>query len=72
MLINTVSYTLSNKSSTKIINSIIYTYFGKEELFWCLKSIDMEVKEEKEIKCKTIKLNWFFFCLIVTLIMKIL
>lgn len=70
MLINTVSYTLSNKSSTKIINSIIYTYFGKEELFWCLKSIDMEVKEEKEIKCKT-KLV-FFFCLIVTLIMKIL
>lgn len=58
MLINTVSYTLSNKSSTKIINSIIYTYFGKEELFWCLKSIDMEVKEEKEIKCKT-KLIFF-------------
>lgn len=57
MLINTVSYTLSNKSSTKIIYYIIYTYFGKEELFWCLKSIDMEVKEEKEIKCKTIKLN---------------
>lgn len=69
MLINTVSYTLSNKSSTKIIYYIIYTYFGKEELFWCLKSIDMEVKEEKEIKCKT---KLIFFCLIVTLIMKIL
>lgn len=31
----------------------MYTYFGKEEMFWCLKSIDMEVKKEKEILCKT-------------------